>query len=204
MVARATGTASPLGRFLDGLCDHGVFVLIYVALAISIGSLGAWTLGTTAGLLHALQSSLYEGERARFHRRSIGVAAAPPTLAGNALVRGYDRVVSMVDKFARPFDELLRRDPDSAQLGASYGALASKPLHFMSLLSANVRVFAVFIACLAGNPALFWWFEIGPLMAVLAIGLAWHRSVEAHLVAAGSAHRRFRHARATHSKDVTN
>ena len=28
MIARTTGTASPVGRFLDGLCDHGVFFLI--------------------------------------------------------------------------------------------------------------------------------------------------------------------------------
>src|SRR5206468_7794742 len=45
MVARATGTASPLGRFLDGVCDHGVFVLIYIALAVSIGTRDAWILG---------------------------------------------------------------------------------------------------------------------------------------------------------------
>src|SRR5438445_5830309 len=72
MIARATGTASALGRFLDGLCDHGVFLLIYVGLAASIGTLEAWILAASAGALHAVQSSLYEGERARFHRRCKG------------------------------------------------------------------------------------------------------------------------------------
>src|SRR3954453_23971950 len=44
MIARATGTASPLGRALDGLCDHGVFILIYVVLALSIGTVEGWVL----------------------------------------------------------------------------------------------------------------------------------------------------------------
>src|SRR3954465_12607402 len=64
MIARATGTASPLGRFLDGLCDHGVFTLIYIALAVSIGTVDAWIIGGCAGVFHALQSNLYESERA--------------------------------------------------------------------------------------------------------------------------------------------
>ena len=45
MIARATGTASALGRALDGLCDHGVFVLIYVVLAWSVGTAGRLAAG---------------------------------------------------------------------------------------------------------------------------------------------------------------
>ena len=52
----------------------------------------------------------------------------------------------------------------------------------MSLLTANVRVYAIFLACLAGNPRLFWWFELVPLTAILVIGLVWHRAVEAGLI----------------------
>ena len=69
MVARATGTASALGRLLDGICDHGVFILIYVAMAISIGTKEGWALALSAGAAHIVQSSVFEGERARFHRR---------------------------------------------------------------------------------------------------------------------------------------
>ncbi|WP_010219359.1 CDP-alcohol phosphatidyltransferase family protein [Sphingomonas sp. PAMC 26621] len=76
MVARATGTSSPLGRVLDGLCDHGVFTLIYVVLACSIGTAAVWALTLAAGAAHAVQSNLYESERARFHRRCMGVAVA--------------------------------------------------------------------------------------------------------------------------------
>ena len=39
-------------------------------------------------------------------------------------------------------------------------------------------VLAVALACLAGSPALFWWFEIGPLTAVAVVGMILHRRVE--------------------------
>src|SRR5437763_3814018 len=142
MIARATGTASPLGRFLDGVCDHCVFVLIYIALAASIGTLEAWILGGCAGVLHALQSNLYERERARFHRRRIGDGTTAPPAAANWLVRVYDRVPRPLDRVAVRFDEMLRANPDPTQLGAAYGAAAARPLRLMSLLSANVRLYA--------------------------------------------------------------
>jgi CDP-diacylglycerol---serine O-phosphatidyltransferase len=182
MIARATGTANPLGRFLDGLCDHGVFVLIYIALAASIGTLDAWILGGCAGAIHALQSNLYEGERARFHRRCMGVASTAPSPAANRLVRMYDRLSHAVDSVAVRFDQTLKADPDPVQLGAAYGASAAKPLRLMSLLSANVRLYAIFFACIGGDPRLYWWFEILPLTVILGIGISWHRAVELQLI----------------------
>lgn len=182
MIARATSSASPFGRFLDGVCDHGVFLLIYVALAASIGTLEGWTLGTCAGLLHALQSNLYESERARFHRRSRGTTATRPAVSANPLVRIYDKVWRLIDAVAVQFDRTLAGDPDPSELRAAYAEQAANPLHLMSLLSANVRVFAIFLACLAQKPTLFWWFEILPLTAVLVIGLSWHRVVENRVI----------------------
>lgn len=182
MIARATGTASAVGRFLDGLCDHGVFLLIYLALAASIGTLGTWLLAVCAAAAHALQSSIYEGERARFHRRSKGIAKAPPPPSANVLVRIYDWVAGSVDRISGRFDALLGKVPDQVQLGREYSALAVKPLQLMTLLSANVRVYAIFVACIAGDPRLFWWFELTPLTLVLVIGLFWHRAIESRLV----------------------
>jgi CDP-diacylglycerol---serine O-phosphatidyltransferase len=181
MIARATRTASPVGRFLDGLCDHGVFVLIYVALAASIGTIDAWILAASAGVLHALQSDLYESERARFHRRCLGVTATAAA-GSNWLVRIYDRVGQLIDKVGPRFDEILKGDADTRKLGDAYGARAAKPLRLMSLLSANVRVYAIFLACMARDPSLFWWFELLPLTVILVIGLVWHRRVESGLI----------------------
>lgn len=188
MVARATGTASPLGRVLDGLCDHGVFILIYVALAIEWGTTGGWILAIVAGAAHAVQSSLYEGERARFHRRLNGIAQADaPPAAGGALVRLYDHVAGTPDRLSRPFERRLAAAPDPAALGRAYARLAVAPMRLLSLETANVRVLAIFIASLVGDPRVFWWFEIAPLSAIVLIGLAWHRRVEQGLVfSAGS------------------
>lgn len=203
MIARATGTASPAGRFLDGICDYGVFVLIYLGLAASIGTLDAWILAVCAGALHALQSNLYESERARFHRRSMGIAAATPVPARNSLMRLYDHVSRPVDRFAGPFDEAMAGDPNPVQLGAAYGACAARPLRLMSLLSANVRVYAIFLACMARDPSLFWWFELLPLTGVLVIGLSWHRLVESRIIR-DRAWRQAQPRTPTDPKDVTN
>lgn len=175
MVARATGTASPLGRLMDGLCDHGVFVLIYVALASSIGTGGAWALAIAAGAFHALQSSYYEGERARFHRRLKGIAPPPPAPTPAAwLVNSYDRLATAPDRAGAPLDRAIA----APEVRARYAAAAVPPMRLLALLSANTRVQLVGIACLAGAPQLFWWAELLLLPVVAAIGYAWHRRAE--------------------------
>jgi len=175
MVARATGTASALGRLMDGLCDHGVFVLIYVSLARSIGTPGAWVLAVAAGAAHALQSSYYEGERARFHRRLKGIAPPPaaPTPAA-WLVNAYDRLSTAPDRAGAPLDRAI----GMPEVRARYAAAAVAPMRLLALLSANTRVQLVAIACLAGAPRLFWWAELLVLPLVAAIGYAWHRRAE--------------------------
>ncbi len=182
MIARATGTASPLGRVLDGLCDHGVFILIYVSLALSIGTLEGWALAIAAGVAHMIQSNMYESERARFHRRCKAVAMiARPVPSRNPLVQLYDYGWGMLDRVAARFDDALGHHHAPADLAATYGALAARPMRVMSLLSANVRVYAIFLACLFGNPRLFWWFELVPLNIILLFGLFQHRIVENRL-----------------------
>ena len=182
MIARATNTASALGRALDGLCDHGVFVLIYVVLAWSIDTPQAWVLASAAGAAHAVQSNLYESERHRFHSRCKSVAIAAPMPSINPLVRLYDYVARTLDRAAFPFDQALQRHDDPRRLAEAYGVQAAKPMRLMRPLTANMRVCAVFLACLAGDPQLFWWFELVPLTAVLVVGLVWHRAVEARLI----------------------
>lgn len=183
MVARARGTASAFGRFMDGLCDHGVFVLIYLSVAASIGTIEGWVLAIAAGAAHGLQASLYEGERTRFHRRIKGDPGAlskpkPP----NPLVRGYDAIAGAFDRMAQPFDRKLAATPERERLAARYGERAAPALKLMFPLSNNMRVLALYLACLAGNPRYFWWFELIPLTALAAAGILRHRRIEARLV----------------------
>lgn len=180
-IARATGTASALGRFLDGACDHGVFVLIYVSLASGLGTREAWALAVSAGAAHAIQSSVYEGERARFHRRVRGAPAAERPPARNALVRGYDSISFGLDRATRAFDARLA-GPGGTTLAAEYAAAAVAPMRLQALLTANTRVWLICLACLAGDPRLFWWAEIAPLTLVAVAGVAWHRRVESRLL----------------------
>jgi len=183
MIARATKTASALGRTLDGLCDHGVFALIYLSLAWTIGTAEGWALALVAAACHAVQSSLYEGERARFHRRMRGQPlAAVPVPTGMVLVRLYDSVAGSVDRISMPFERRFGAAEDHAAFAAAYARAAVPVMRFQSLLTANVRVWAVCIACLLGSPRIFFWFEIVPLTLVCAAGLFRHRRVERRFV----------------------
>jgi hypothetical protein len=184
MVARASGTASPLGRFMDGLCDHGVFLILYLALGASVDTPEAWITGTIAGFVHGIQSNLYESERARYHRRvrgDPGSGAPPPS--PNAAVRFYDRLAGSLDRLASRFDRALASAPDPRALAAAYGDHAAPALKLMNLLNANARIVALYAACLAGDPMLFWWWTLGPLTVLTAAGLIWHRRIEARLCA---------------------
>lgn len=191
MIARATDTASALGRALDGICDHGVFIIVYVTIATRIGTGEGWALAIVAGAAHIWQSNFYESERARFHRRVRGDAGAAQAGArGNPLVSAYDRLARTIDGSSAALDDALRYSTEPAALGADYGAAAARPLRFQALLSANTRVIAIWLACLWGNPRLFWWFEIGPLSAITIMGILWHRkSVINLLIGAPSPYR---------------
>ncbi len=183
MIARATKTASALGRTLDGLCDHGVFALLYIALAWTVGTTEGWVLSIAAAGAHAVQSSLYEGERARFHRRVRGQPlGAVPTPTGMVLVRLYDSVAGSVDRISMPFERRFGAAEDRGTFAAAYAAAAVPVMRLQYLLTANIRVWAICIACLVGNPKLFWWFEIVPLTAICAVGLYAHRRVERRFV----------------------
>lgn len=186
MVARATRTASAVGRLLDGVVDHGVFILIYVVMATTIGTVEGWALALTAGAAHIGQASLFEGERARFHRRAKGDwGTAPPARTGGLLEKLYDDISRGVDRAAGPFDRALKDSRDPQGFGRDYAARAALPMKVMAFESANMRVLAIFLACMAGNPRLFWWFEIVPLTLLIIVTLVWHRRVEAALVAPG-------------------
>jgi CDP-diacylglycerol--serine O-phosphatidyltransferase len=180
MVARATATASAFGRFLDGAVDHGVFFLLYLALFVSIATPEAFITAALAGLVHGVQSNLYESERLRYHRRLRGdpggVTGAPSPYR---LARFYDRVAGSLDRLAGRFDEALAAAPDRRAFAEAYARRAAPALRLMNLLSANMRVIAIYAACLAGDPRLFWWLELGPLTLVAVASITWHRRIEA-------------------------
>jgi hypothetical protein len=162
-----------------------VFVAIYLSLAISIGTPTGWALAFAAGAAHAVQSTLYEGERTRFHRRLRGEPVLATQPSNNWLVRLYDGLAESLDGLAADFDQCLATSPHPHRLAREYGGLAVPSLRLMALLSNNARLIVIFLACLAGDPRYFWVLELTVFTLILAVGLIRLRIVERRLVLKG-------------------
>ncbi|NJC07798.1 CDP-alcohol phosphatidyltransferase family protein [Polymorphobacter fuscus] len=168
-LARASGKASPLGRLIDGLCDYMVFFVVMLPIVFSFAD---WqpvlALAVVSGICHAVQSAWYEGEREAWKRRARGVFHVEPRSArfwGEAF---YNSVEARLGGGAKAIDAVLAAHPD--RLDAYLDATAPL-LRRLSILSANSRTLVIALACLAGNPRLYWYWEIIGLSAI-AIGLA--------------------------------
>jgi hypothetical protein len=176
-LARATGTASDTGRLLDGIADYSTFVAVYLALAFTHPHPGAaLALAVAAGAAHALQAQFYEGERATWIRRSAGIfrpVARPET--GGLAERLYNRGEALLGNRARPFDLRLEQATPAQRkvLLAAWQPRAARTLRAMSPLSANGRTVAIWLAALAGEPMLFWlWELVGLTLVALAAARA--------------------------------
>ena len=177
-LARASGKASPLGRLIDGLCDYMVFFLVMLPIVFSFDD---WqpvlVLAVVSGLCHALQSAWYEGEREAWKRRARGVFIAPPRPPARFWAeRLYNAVETRLGSGARPIDARLAADP--GRLGADLTATAPL-LRRLSILSANNRTAAIALACLAGNPRLYWYWEIAGLSLIALVMASGLRRCEA-------------------------
>ena len=177
-LARASGKASPLGRLIDGLCDYMVFFFVMLPIVLSFDD---WqpvlALAVASGLCHALQSAWYEGEREAWKRRARGVftvpARPPARFWGERL---YNAVETRLGSGARPIDARLAADP--ALLDAYVDATAPR-LRRLSILSANNRTVAIALACLAGDPRFYWYWEIIALSLIAVVMAAGLRRCEA-------------------------
>jgi CDP-diacylglycerol---serine O-phosphatidyltransferase len=182
MLARATAKFSDAGRLLDGICDYAAFVLVYLVIGANLPAGTHWPAYlamVAAGLCHVWQSALYEAERERFHRRLEG---RPPqdwgvTAYGAGVEGGYVRLRLLLEPGARRFDRAIATAPSSDLLGC-YARTAAPLLRLSTILGANGRTLAIWIACLAGRPILFWLWEI-LVLSPIAVLLFWRlRQVE--------------------------
>jgi phosphatidylglycerophosphate synthase len=184
-LARATGRASAFGRFVDGFADYGVFVVVHVALALSLGgTVAAFVLMLAAGAAHAVQSAFYEATRATWFRRARRQFDVPErTAAGGAVERFYNAMEQALGHRPTAFDRLCaaRQAPDG--LLARWQALARPRFRPLWLLSSNARAHLILIACLVGDPRLAWWCELLLLSAVAAAGGWWWRRAEGEAMA---------------------
>lgn len=186
-LARATGTSSNLGRLLDGIADYATFVAVYLALALAHPDpQTAVLLALAAGVAHALQAQFYEGERATYIRRRQGrfqPVARPET--GGPFERLYNRGEALLGNRQRPFDlRLATAEPtERTRLLEAWQPRAARVLRAAAPLSANGRTIALWLAALAGEPALFWLWEI---VGLTLLALAAARGLRQAEQAAGS------------------
>lgn len=198
-LARATGKSSDFGRLLDGIADYSTFVLVYLALALSHTHAGpALMLAITAGGAHIFQSLFYEAARETYIRRRRGrFAAQPRPEAGGFAERLYNRGEAWLGNRTTRLDHHLQALPAREQQKclAVWQTKAARIMRRISLLSANGRTFAIWVACMAGNPIYYWLWEVVALSLMALVALRLLRQSETDTLApefasgrAGSTH----------------
>lgn len=181
-LARATGKTSALGRLMDGIADYSTFIAVYLALALTdVDPKIALSAAIVSGACHALQSQFYEGERATFIRRRAGsFIPVKRSEAGGIVERIYNRCEAVLGNRARPIDgQLAAATPtERSTILARWQPSAARVLRAMSPLSANGRTLAIWVAAMAGDPLLYWIWEIGPLTLLALVAARTLRKVE--------------------------
>ena len=190
-LARLTGQTSEIGTVLDGLCDYGTFILVYLSLALASAQvLGSWVwlVAVLAGLSHAAHAGAYEFERQSYGFWVHGKASArliTPDVFRRKLqdrtgaVRLFEYLhlaylhiqyrVAGVDWAL--LDELHARLGEAdgeAEVREAYRAVQRPAVRRWALLCSNYHTLAIFVACLAGSPLAYFLFEIVVLNAVFA------------------------------------
>ncbi len=190
-LARATGKTSAFGRLLDGIADYATFIAVGLSLAFAQDNVPlAVSLALTAGAAHALQSAFYEAERETYIRRLRGqFSACKRTEVGGAFERLYNRGEAWLGNRTRPFDQQLTATPTASRqkLLQAWQEKAAPRLMLLSPLSANGRTIAIYLACLAGSPFLYWIWELVGLTLIALAGGHWLRQAEDPAAVAGPA-----------------
>lgn len=184
-LARLTGRASPLGEVVDGLCDYGGHVVLYVLLAVSLMPLlgwGAWALAVAAGASRIVQSVYAESQRRTYLWWAYGVpwlrTGATPRAGGlpGLYLRASELLTAgtgEVEPFAADGDPRL---PPLARVEGR------RTLPLQVLLGANVRTVLLGLAMLAGSPAWFFLVEASVLNLLLVVSILGQRQASTRIV----------------------
>lgn len=188
-LARLTNKVTPSGFVIDGLCDYATFGAIYIAIGLLLAKTqggSAWLLVVLAGLSHAVQSAAFERQRESYIYWTSKVPAMTPTefeakekaRTENLSSPAFRSMMVWYEVMQRPFlpipPDAERWLQDQVRAGKTqevaelYRAIYRPAVLMWSLLSANNRTIAIFIAFLVSLPQGYPWFELFALNVILA------------------------------------
>jgi phosphatidylglycerophosphate synthase len=188
-LARLTNKVTPSGFVIDGLCDYATFGAIYIAIGLLLAKTqgsGAWLLVTLAGLSHAVQSAAFERQRESYIYWTSKVPAMTPDefeakeaarkdALESSTLRGFMASYEMLQRpflpIPREAERWLRdevRAGKAPEVAALYRAIYRPAVLMWSLLSANNRTIAIFLAFLVSLPQGYPWVELFALNVILA------------------------------------
>ncbi|UTW59315.1 CDP-alcohol phosphatidyltransferase family protein [Kordiimonas sp. SCSIO 12603] len=183
-LARATGKTSAFGRIIDGICDHVVFSVVYISLALHLVETGyspnVWWLVIGAGISHAVQAAGYEERRQKYQRRIEGLhrtSVQDKLLHINGkksfLASLYDKAQKLVAGADHGLDCKLMELSETQWGKGVAGAVIMRTIPMVkawALLNANNRTLLIFIFAFMGQPALYFAVEL-ILFNIIMLGL---------------------------------
>lgn len=183
-LARMTKRASAHGEVIDGLCDYGGHVVLYVLLAITLDdALGglAWLLAVGAGASRIAQSVFAESSRRSYQWWAYGVPwlqhnRAAPTGIGGDLGRVYLAASGALTGATARINALVAgAEVDRAERQRIARLAREAAPSFLSvpgMLGANPRTILLGLSMIAGSPVWFFLVEITLLNLLLVTGIA--------------------------------
>lgn len=190
-LARLTGSASPLGEVVDGICDYASHIILYLLLAgylaAKIGPI-AWALAVGAGVSRIVQATHFEVQRRQYQNWVHGRAwlrSRPLETSGTAsgMLSGLAAwYLKLADRLTRQQSELERLQASAAadqQMQERFCAIIER--HFAvllardTMLSANLRTLALGGSMLLNTPLWFFLAELTLLNAAFLVSRAAHR-----------------------------
>jgi phosphatidylglycerophosphate synthase len=184
-LARLTGRAGPHGELVDGICDYGSHIILYLLLGAllhdEIGAVG-WLLLVGAGISRIVQANHYEVQRRQYQWWMYGVPwlrSSPNETAGRGLAAklgaGYLGLARILAPHAIAADAAVaaaKREPrEIDRVREAIRRHATPMLTNLAPLGANYRTIALGLSMLAGSPLYFLVYE------VLVLNLVAMRSV---------------------------
>ena len=192
-LARMRGTATRLGKMLDGLADGARFINLYINLMLRLLVSGdpAWLvipLILAAGVAHAYQSAAIDYIRQLYLYIGEGGAGefALPEDLGSYAARGrferfkLDTYRDYLERNGRlvptsvALVRQLRAESGLASIGGRWAAAQRGVLRQCAWIGQNIRFALLAVTVVPGHPAAFAWITLVPMTAIMVLILLVH------------------------------